>query len=518
MSKLKPGVASLIIPRRTYAECGGGTNKKGLVLGAYDGCNPGELKFTKAAKLFDDKMGGKISALVKGGAGISKGTAQVFTNLGDEFYSIAVAGLGEEGAGYNTLEILDECKENIRWAAATGARALQDSGIYNIMVEEFTNAEAAAEGANLAIWQYQDVRSPSEHNPTGKVDLYQSDDRDGWSRGIIKSDCQNFARRLEETPANLMTPAIFAQWVIDALCPCGIQVEVRDRDWLEAKKMSALLTMARGSCEEPLMLEMGYCGGKPEDKPIVFVGKGVTFDSGGICLKQCKGMSDKRGDVAGAAVCASVLKCVAQMALPVNVRVLTPLMESMIGGSAIKAGDVVTAFNGKTVQIENPDNEGRVMLLEPLAYSMTHLPCLLSTIASLTGTTTRGLGCGASAAFSTSNDVYRELERAGSETGDRVWRFPFWKYYTDKVTDYPSFDVSNVGKGYGETCKGAAFLREFVDPSLDFLHVDIHGTGLKVNESSFPYLKKGWMSGRPTRTLAQFVYQIVCPHDKGDDC
>lgn len=504
--------------RRSYADCGGAAVKKGLVIGAYDGCSPGEVKYTRAAKAFDEKLAGKISQLIKGGVHLPRGSAQVFSNLGDEFHSVALAGLGEEGAGYNSMEILDECKENIRWASGTGARALQDAGITQIYVEPFENAEAAAEGAGLAIWQYQDMRNPADHKPNPKLELYESSDIDSWKRGIGKADCQNLARRLEEAPGNLMTPTIFAQWTLDALCPCGIQVEVRDRDWLETNKMSALLAVSKGSCEEPVLLEIGYCGGKGEDKPITIVSKGITFDSGGLCLKECAKMHEKRGDIAGAAVCVGAIKCAAMMALPINIKVIAPVMETMMGGSSVKPGDVISSINGKTVCIENPDNEGRVSMIDPLVFCHTYYPCLIGSVASLTGMTTRGLGSACSAFFTTSNDIWREMERAGSETGDRVWRMPFWKYFTEKVTGYPSIDVNNVGKGGGQPCLGAAFLKEFISPDLDFMHMDIHGTGLLARGPNFPYLRPGLMTGRPVRTIAQFFYQVACPHDKGDHC
>uniref|UniRef100_A0A224XM73 Cytosol aminopeptidase n=1 Tax=Panstrongylus lignarius TaxID=156445 RepID=A0A224XM73_9HEMI len=501
---------------RTYADCGSSAARKGLVLGAYDGCTPAELKLTKIAQQFDEESGGKIKHLLKGGAGIKKGTAQVFTNISNDFYSVAVAGLGPEGVGLNDKEQLDECKENIRWAAATGARALQDSGINSVLVENFTNSESAAEGSILAVFQYQDNRNREHQQPNVKVELHEGGDKEGWARGALRADNQNFARKLEETPGNLMTPSIFAQMAIDSACPCGVQVDVRDRDWLETKRMNAFLTMAKGSCEEPLLLDIGYCGAPVTDKPVILIGKAITFDTGGLCLKNCEGMSENRGDLAGAAVTLAVVKCAAQMALPMNIRALIPLCESMPGGRAVKPGDVVVGLNGKTITIADTDNEGRITLVDPLVYSKTYLPCLIITTATLTPGIRWGLGSAATGIFTNSNDVWRELQRAGAESGDRVWRFPFWKYYKQKVTEFTSIDVHNVGEGKGAGPPlGAAFLKEFVPPGVDYLHLDITGTGLYSTGVGAPYLKKGVMTGRPVRTLVQFLYQTSCPHDKG---
>lgn len=506
--------------QRTFAAaCGGNYENKGLVIGAYDGCNPGELRFTPAAKHYDEQeSAGMLSQLLKGSHVVKLGNAQVFSNLRGDFYSVAVAGLGMEGIGVVEDESIDQCKENIRIAAASGALALQETGINKIFVEMFTNAEAAAEGATLATWRYQDLKSTTPIHPVTLLELYNSSDVEGWQRGTIKAECQNWARRLEESPGNLLTPNLFAQACIEKLCPCGIQVEVHDRVWIESKNMFALLNLASGSCEEPLVLEVNYCGANPNDKPIALIGKGVTFDTGAVCLKKCKGMPKYRGDMSGAAVICAAMRSIAQMAIPINIRAFIPLMENMMGGSTTRPGDVLVALNKKTVRLTSTGNEGRVLLIDPLFYSQVNQPCLVVTVASLTDQVNRGLGQGATAAFSTSDDVWRELNLAGLETGDRFWRLPFWNYYTRQVTEPSGVDVCNVGRANeGETCLAAAFLLQFTPPSVDFLHLDIAGTGFISDGILVPYLRKGLMSGRPTRSLVQFIYQIACPHTRAED-
>uniref|UniRef100_A0A0A9YBR0 Cytosol aminopeptidase n=1 Tax=Lygus hesperus TaxID=30085 RepID=A0A0A9YBR0_LYGHE len=505
-----------IIHRRYAGDCASGTMKKGLVLGVYDGCSVGEYKPTATFARYDEKTGGKLMSLIKG-MKIGHGDVQVFSNVGTEFTSIAVTNLGPEGLGYNEVERLDECKEAIRTAAAVGARALQDEGLTQIYVEGFTNPEPAAEGAILAVWRYQELKDKADRYPEVRVELFENDDMDGWMRGKVKAENQNLARKIEETPANLMTPYIFGQIAVDSLCPCGIAVDVRDKDWIESMKMSAFLQVARGSCEPPVFVEMSYCGlGGPN--PIVLTGKGITFDSGGLCLKECRGMSEYRGDLAGAAVIVGVMKTIAMMALPIDVIALIPLAESMIGGMAAHPGDIVRARNGKSIMIEDTDNEGRVILADTLSYSQSFHPCLVMNIATLTPGIRKALGTSSSGTWTNANVVWRELERAGSETGDRLWRMPLWKYYKQRVTDYRGVDLNNVGKARGGGPNlGAAFLKEFLH-EVDLAHVDITGTGLLSNGIGHPYLRKGVMTGRPTRTLVQFLYQIACPHVKGDEC
>uniref|UniRef100_A0A0A9XYX6 Cytosol aminopeptidase n=1 Tax=Lygus hesperus TaxID=30085 RepID=A0A0A9XYX6_LYGHE len=288
------------LPRRSYhPTCGGDCScedvmcegKKGLVLGAYESCNKGELVLSPEGIKFDETVKGRLSELLRG-ADVKLGTARVFNGLGD-FYGVAVTGLGPEKAGMNDKETLNECKENIRIAAAVGAKALQDQTVENIMVEEFTNAEAAAEGAILGLWRFEEFRNEEERETRPKVALYgEKSNKCLWMDGVIKARAQNLTRRLEDLPANILTPREFVKAALYYLCPCDINVQVRDYKWIQNQGMNAFFNMAKGSCAVPYFLELTYCGGNDNEKPIVMVGKGVTFDSGGLCLKKCKGMSN----------------------------------------------------------------------------------------------------------------------------------------------------------------------------------------------------------------------------------
>ncbi|KAF6198922.1 hypothetical protein GE061_006945 [Apolygus lucorum] len=506
---------------RTYADffdaCTVGASKKGLVIGAYEGCMDGDYKLTATGSKFDSIVGGRVSQLLKG-SNLRLGGAKLVTNLGQDYYAVAVAGLGPETVSYNENECLEECRENIRIAAGVGARILQDQGIEEIDVEGFNNSEAAAEGSALAVWRYQEMKSKFNRKTQSTVELYDDDEKESWSRGLIKAEAQNLARLLEECPANIMTPSQFVKTAIEVLCPCGIHVEGRDRNWLHEKGLCAFLSMARGSYESPLLLELNYCGGSEEDRPVILVGKGVTFDSGGLCLKNCEEMAEFRADMAGGAVIVGVLKALASLGVPLNVTGLIPLCENMPGGMAPKPGDVVYALNGNSIKIENTDKEGQVIMADVLYYAKNYKPCLVSSLATISRATRTGLGSSASGVFCTSEVVWREILRAGAATGDRVWRLPLWRHFQKKISGYQDVDISNVGLGRGgDPCSAAAFFLEF-SPECDFLHLDITGSGMCHSEIGVPYLREGLMTGRPTRTVVQFLYQMACPLDRNMEC
>ncbi|KAK9499363.1 hypothetical protein O3M35_002411 [Rhynocoris fuscipes] len=281
---------------------------------------------------------------------------------------------------------------------------------------------------------------------------------------------------------------------MDYLCPCGVTVVVRDRHWIRKQRMFAYLNIAQGSCEPPYFVELAYCGGSPDDKPVVLAGKGTTFDSGGICLKECEGMAEFRGNCAGAATIIGVMKAIAQYKLPINVIGLLPLMENMPGGLAVKPGDILLAKNEKTIRVENPDNEGRLALADALVYAEQFKPCMVVTLANLTLGIRKAVGSACSGTYTPSDFVWGEIKKAGTDTGDRVWRMPLWQHYNYRNTLYPGVDIHNVGyHGHsrgGDSCLGAAFLYAFAPESADFLHLDITGTALITSGFYLSVLQK----------------------------
>lgn len=509
----RPRISSLQNIRKFCADdssSGSVTEKKGIILGVYE--ENGELVPTKSTAKFNEALNGRLMELVKAaGWSLRKGEGHVFNNLNKEFWSVAVVGLGPEKAGYNELEAIDEGLENARQAAARGAQLLKKQGVARILVEGLGYPEQAAEGSALAIWRYQEFKTHKKIIPT--LELFDDPDHESFQRGLFKAESQNLARRLGDTPANFMTPLHFAQETVNELCPCGIKVQVHDKDWIEERKFNAFLTVARGSCEPPVMLEVSYCGGPQDQKPILMVGKGITFDSGGLCLKKCKGMERYRADMCGAAAIVAAIRAASALSLPINIEAIIPLCENMPSGMAMKCGDIVMGMNGKSIMITDTDNEGRLVMADALVYGQaTHKPRLIIDVASLTPGVVRALGSSASGVFCNSQTLWSQVRKAGVITGDRVWRLPLWKFYSKKVTRFRSHDVDNKGLGKGSSCLGAAFLNEFIN-CVDWIHFDITGVGFQSNHKVYPYLTKNRVTGRPTRTLIQLLYQLSCPKE-----
>lgn len=394
---------------------------------------------------------------------------------------------------------------------AAGCQALHGVGMKNICIESLYDAESAAEGGKLSVWKFQEYKSKRSDIP--EINLYNPCDVElsaiKWDQGSVKAESQNIARRLADTPGNLLTPNIFCENVTKLLGPYQLEICARDKNWAKDQKMGALLSVSRGSEEEPKFLEINYRNGCKDDKPYVLVGKGVTFDSGGISLKPPTNMDHMRADMGGAACVIGTLYAVAKLNLKINVTALIPLCENMPSGKATKPGDVVFARNGKSICVDNTDAEGRLILADALCYAEEFKPEWILDIATLTGAMVVALGNTATGVYSNDTSLFNRLERAGSITGDRVWRFPLWQSYTKQITEFNAFDLNNIGKGKGGgSCTAAAFLREFVPKNTSWMHLDI--ASVMGPDSNTSYLSKG-MTGRPTRTLIELLQNQLKP-------
>lgn len=232
-----------------------------------------------------------------------------------------------------------------------------------------------------------------------------------------------------------MTPTIFAANVMEKCQPLGVKVEAHGQKWAEEKRMGSFLSVTRGSIEPPVFLELTYTGSPDSnEKPVCLVGKGITFDTGGISIKPSSKMDEMRGDMGGAACVVATIAALAELKVPVNVIGLLPLCENMPSGSATKPGDVVYAMNGKSICVDNTDAEGRLVLADALCYSEKFQPKYVLDIATLTGAIKVALGDCVSGVFTNNADLWKNLHAAGSESGDRVWRMPLFKHYTKQVT------------------------------------------------------------------------------------
>ncbi|KAJ4427738.1 hypothetical protein ANN_25391 [Periplaneta americana] len=485
---------------------------KGLVIGVHDYERNSTLepvKFTRTGEDYNHRCGGAVERQLKlSGPLPGRGEARIFFGLEPEFNAVAVVGLGGQCAGYNEEEERDEGKEAIRVAAAVGCRELQKLHMQRIHVEGFEHAESAAEGAALGVWLYQELRNKERQMPIPQLELHEDPDCTSWQIGLQKAAAQNLARQLMDTPANIMTPTTFAQNAVEILCKSGINVEVKVQGWAETQNMGAFLSAAKGSCEAPIFLELSYYGTKFDERPVVLVGGGVTFDSGGLCLTDPHSMRHMRGDMAGAACVVATTRAVAHLQLPINIRGLIPLCESMPGCQAPKPGDVVTAMSGKSVLVEHTGCEGRLALADALHYSHTFWPRFVVDVGTLTRDAGLGMGSAATLVFTNSDALWEQIRLAGVHTGDRVWRFPLWDYYSKQVGVTGRVDVRSEGSGRGGgACRAAAFLRHFV-PCGEWMHLDALNV-MYADGTSEPYLREG-MSGRPTRTLVEFISQLVC--------
>lgn len=270
-----------------------------------------------------------------------------------------------------------------------GSKTLEAAGIKTISVDPMDDAEASAEGTTLGLWKFQECKSKQKPQPEthllSLLDCDKSQDAILWKSGVCKANAQNEARRLADMPSNLMTPTIFAQNVETMFSGLEVSIEVHNADWACKHNMNAFLAVAKGSCEPPKFLELTYSRGPSKDNPFVIVGKGVTFDSGGISIKPSGGMDEMRGDMGGAAASVAALKALASCDIPANIKVLIPLCENMPSGTAVKPGDIVKAMNGKTIAVNNTDAEGRLILADALCYGSTFKPKWIMDLATLTG-------------------------------------------------------------------------------------------------------------------------------------
>ncbi|XP_049819458.1 cytosol aminopeptidase-like [Aethina tumida] len=490
---------------------------KGLVLGIYT--NPDDHldagKLTPTGERYDDLVCQRLTELIKfSGLPPKYGESRTFYNIDEEFSAVTVVGLGRECQGYDVFEQMDEGKESIRTAAALGSKALQKLSVRKIFIESFGHAESSAEGSALGVWLYQEKKIKENQLTVPQLELYDDCDWTGWQIGLQKAAAQNLARQLMDTPANLMTPTSFAQNAVEVLCKSGVNVEVKVRGWAETQKMYAFLAVAQGSCEPPIFLELSYYGASRDERPVVLIGKGITYNSGGLCIKPCNKQRFMRGDMGGAACVVAACRAVAGLQLPINIRGLIPLCENMPGCAAMRPGDIVKAVNGKSIKIESTDTAGRLCIADALVYAQNFWPRFIVDVGTMTNDMKHSLGAAASGVFSNSEALWEYLLAASMHTGDRVWRFPLWEHFTKLVAGHHHVDVKTFGRGGRPRCAGAckvaAFLNEFV-PCGDWLHIDTYGV-MHTDGSDYTYLRRG-MTGRPTRTLVEFLSQLVCHRD-----
>lgn len=310
----------------------------------------------------------------------------------------------------------------------------------------------------------------------------------------------NVCRELGNLPANICDPAFLAEQAIELADACDeIDVEIVEEAEMEKLGMGAFLAVSRGSEKAGKIIVMKYNGGNADQAPHVLVGKGLTFDSGGISLKPAAGMEEMKWDMLGAASVMGVMNTLAELRPNLNVIGVIAAAENMINGAATRPGDVVTCMNGKTVEIINTDAEGRLVLCDTLSYVEKFKPASVIDIATLTGAVVIGLGHHATAVYANNEALQDQILSAGKATWDRGWPMPLWEEYKPYL-DSPYADMKNVGGRAGGSITAAMYLSEFTE-SYDWAHLDIAGVGWESAKTG--------PTGRPVAMLTQYLLDRI---------
>ena len=308
------------------------------------------------------------------------------------------------------------------------------------------------------------------------------------------------ARSLTNEPPNVLFPVEYARRAAE-LAKLGVEIEVLDKDALEKLGMRALLAVGQGSRHESRVVIMRWNGGAPDQKPVAIVGKGVTFDTGGISIKPASGMEDMKGDMAGSACVVGLMHALAARKAKANVVGAIGLVENMPDGNAQRPGDIVTAMSGTTIEIINTDAEGRLVLADLLWHiQATYKPAIMVDLATLTGAIIVALAHEYAGMFSNNDELCDRLTKAGEATGERVWRLPLGPSY-DKLIESKFADIKNTGGRHGGSITAAQFLQRFVN-DVPWAHLDIAGTGMG---SPADEINQSWGSGWGVRLLDRLI-------------
>ncbi|MEW5996814.1 MAG: leucyl aminopeptidase [Candidatus Micrarchaeota archaeon] len=433
-----------------------------------------------------------------------KGKTYAIPAKGKPYRRLILVGLGRE----KSIE-LDE----FRLAAAKILKTAKNMRLKNIAVwldfdgatrhSEKDVAAATAEGmllSGLRLEPYK-KKKKDERAVERAVLVSRTDLSEAVREGRVLAESQNYARLVAVEPANIMTPKKLAGVAHDLAKKYGLAFRAIGSSGMEKMGMNGILAVARGSAQEPVLVELRYNGGRNLPH-VVLVGKGLTFDSGGISIKPAKGMETMKFDKCGAVVMLGVVRAAAEMKLPLRITALVPATENMPSGSATKPGDIVRMYNGKTVEILNTDAEGRLVLGDALAYAAEAEPDLIIDAATLTGAVLIVLGKHGIGMLGTDDGAMKLMYDCGMETNERVWGLPLWKEYSEMMKgDYA--DLKNIGSETGEagTITAAAFLKEFVGKT-PWVHLDV--AGVEWVDSEGGYFCKG-PTGKGVRLLATFL-------------
>ncbi len=369
-------------------------------------------------------------------------------------------------------------------------------------------AAAFADGARLRSWRFDKYRTTlkdKEKSSLSELVLFGAEGaRSAIERLTAVANGVALARELVTEPANVLYPESFVERV-RPLAELGVEIEVLDEDRMRELGMGALISVTLGSEREARLLVMRWSGGAQGDKPVVFVGKGVTFDSGGISIKPGAGMEDMKWDMGGAAAVTGAMMALAGRKAKANVVGICGLVENMPDGKATRPGDVVTSMSGQTIEVINTDAEGRLVLCDALHYAQERFePEVIVDLATLTGAMLIALGHEQAGVFSNDDDLAARLVAAGQASGDKLWRLPLGAAY-DKLIDSPIADMKNVGGRAAGSITAAQFLQRFIEDGVKWAHLDI--AGMVWAASAGATWDKG-ATGYGVRLLDRFVADV----------
>lgn len=482
-------------PEKQRASC--------VVVGVYEGKKP-----TLAAELLDKQSGGYIAGILKMGdldakVGSTLLLHQVPHTLCDR---ILLVSLGKE-RDFREKEYRQSLTAAFKTLAGLN---MADAVIYLTELpvrkrEVSWNVEQAVLIASEQTYRFDRCKSKADPRPAlKKLTLSVSRRSDltqgelGLVRGRAVAEGVALAKDLGNLPGNICTPTYLANRAQEMASEGDMTAEILDREQMEKLGMGSFLSVAKGSTEPPRLIVLKYHGGPAEQKPVVLVGKGITFDSGGISLKPGEGMDEMKYDMCGAATVLGTMLAVARMKLPMNVYCVVPTCENMPAGNASKPGDVVTSMSGQTIEILNTDAEGRLILCDALTYAERFEPAAVVDVATLTGACVIALGHVATGLYANQDALSRELQAAGEATGDRVWPMPLWDEYQEQLKSNFA-DMANIGGRPGGSVTAACFLSRFTG-AYDWAHLDIAGTAWRSGAA------KG-ATGRPVPLLTQFLME-----------
>jgi leucyl aminopeptidase len=462
---------------------------------------------TGETAVIDKKLDGAITNLIK--QGDTKGKLNEMTLLlcpsKLPASRIAVLGLGKK----QELTL-----NKVRGAIAEACRYLRGKGvtaIASVVIGEGVNGikndaavQAMTEGAVLGLYTFKRYQTKQENGNDEIKELVIFGKEKGAlekavAKGKIIAEAANFARTMVNEPGNFMTPTQMAETAHQIAKKYGLKVEVFDRDKMKDLGMGGLLGVSQGSQQPPRFIILSYQGRKSRDLDMALVGKGITFDSGGISIKPSENMADMKDDMAGGASVLSALMAIAQLKPAINVTAFVPATENLPSGTALKPADIIKAMNGKTMEILNTDAEGRVILADALCYAVKSGAKAIIDVATLTGACQIALGKIVTGAFTNNQALLDKVIAAGNEVGEPAWPMPMFDEYKEFIKSDIA-DIKNTGNRYGGAITAAKFLEEFVDKT-PWVHLDLTGP---INDSDKGYAVKG-ASGVPVRTLINFV-------------